>query len=136
MARFKHHRTFGFWKAALIEETVTAKSSGAHRQFGRITSLKDLPSKRILTGYIKQAMKLNDAGVNVARKKTAAKKTAAKTVPNPPADLKLALEYNRKALKTYPAFRPSQRNEYIEWITEAKSADTRNRRLGQAVEWT
>ena len=73
MASFKQHCSFGFWKARLIEETVTEKSSEAHGQFGRITSVKDLPSKKILTGYIKQAMKLNDAGVTVPRKKAVAK---------------------------------------------------------------
>ena len=31
-------------------------------QFGRITSLNDLPSKKTITGYIKQAMKVNEAG--------------------------------------------------------------------------
>jgi hypothetical protein len=31
--------------------------------FGKITSIKDLPAKKVLTAYIKQAMKLNDDGV-------------------------------------------------------------------------
>ena len=135
MASFKQHCSFGFWKAALIEETVTEKSGEAHGQFGRITSVKDLPSKKILTGYIKQAMKLNEAGVTVPKKKAVAKKGAAKAPLKPPADLKVALDRNRKALNTFDAFSPSQRKEYIEWITEAKSEDTRNRRLEQAVEW-
>ena len=33
------------------------------------------------------------------------------------------------------AFSPSHKREYIEWITDAKSADTRARRLAKAVEW-
>ena len=32
-------------------------------QFGRITKLSDLPSKKVLTEYIKLAKKLNDDGV-------------------------------------------------------------------------
>ena len=33
------------------------------------------------------------------------------------------------------AILPSQRREYVEWITDAKSETTRLRRLEQAVEW-
>ena len=33
------------------------------------------------------------------------------------------------------SFSPSHRREYVEWITEAKSDETRERRLAQAIEW-
>lgn len=33
------------------------------------------------------------------------------------------------------AFSPSHKREYVEWVTEAKSEETRNRRLVHAVEW-
>ena len=33
-------------------------------QFGRLESLADLPSKAILTGYIRKAMRLNEEGVS------------------------------------------------------------------------
>ena len=36
-------------------------------EFGRITSLKDLPSKRELTALIKRAVRLNDEGVKAQR---------------------------------------------------------------------
>ena len=32
-------------------------------------------------------------------------------------------------------FSPSHRREYVEWITDAKSDETRQRRVSQAVEW-
>lgn len=134
MASFKQHCSFGFWKASLMEGVITDASPHAHGQMGRITAVKDLPSKKVLTGFIKQAMKLNEEGVTVP-KKTAAKKGAAKTALKPPTDLALALGKNRKALNTFDAFSPSQRKEYIEWITEAKADATRKRRLEQAVEW-
>src|SRR5262249_29175342 len=55
MAAFKEHCAFGFWKGSLIVEQgkVTEQAMG---QFGRITRLSDLPSKKVLTGYIKEAM--------------------------------------------------------------------------------
>ena len=55
--------------------------------------------------------------------------------PGVPADLAAALAAVPAAQATFAAFPPSQRREYIEWITEAKRDDTRQRRLAQAVEW-
>lgn len=42
---------------------------------------------------------------------------------------------NRKAQATFDAFSPSHRRDYLEWITEAKQAETRERRMTQAIEW-
>ena len=36
---------------------------------------------------------------------------------------------------TFEGFSPSKRKEYVEWITDAKSAATRTKRLNTAVEW-
>lgn len=138
MASFKEHVGLGFWKASLIMDKDKIGPEGMG-QFGRITSVNQLPSKKVLTGYIKQAMKLNEAGIPAGPRKTALKRAAAKqttaTKLKVPADLAAALEGNRKALDTFDAFSPSARKEYIEWITEAKSEGTRNRRLEQAIEW-
>ena len=46
-----------------------------------------------------------------------------------------ALKKNKKALGAYQAFSPSHKREYVEWITDAKASDTRQRRLTQAVSW-
>ena len=32
-------------------------------------------------------------------------------------------------------FSPSNKREYVDWITEAKTEATRSRRLEQAIEW-
>jgi uncharacterized protein YdeI (YjbR/CyaY-like superfamily) len=45
------------------------------------------------------------------------------------------LKKNAKAHTVFAAFSPSHKREYIEWISEAKSDDTRVRRLTKAVEW-
>src|SRR3954447_15442575 len=62
MASFKEHCAFGFWKGSLIVENGGATEQ-AMGQFGRINRLSDLPSKKVLTGYVKEAMKLNETGV-------------------------------------------------------------------------
>ena len=98
--------------------------------FGRLTAVSDLPSKKVLTGLVKKAAALNDAGVKPPR--------APKRAPAPvktPAILTSAFRTNKKARTAYDAMSPSHRREYIEWITEAKGEETRARRLAQALEW-
>ena len=70
MSAFKEHAAFGFWKGALVLGRGSGDDERAMGQFGRITSVKDLPPKRELTALIKKAMKLNEEGVKVERQKT------------------------------------------------------------------
>jgi uncharacterized protein YdeI (YjbR/CyaY-like superfamily) len=128
MAAFKEHATFGFWKGSLVVGDAAKDDAMGH--LGRITSVSDLPPKKTLTAYIKKAAALNDSGVKVAR--------APKRAPAPvrvPADLTAALKKNKKAQATFEGFPPGQRREYVDWIVEAKTDETRARRLAQAVEW-
>ncbi len=132
MASFKQHAVFGFWKAALMKDKELlemAKSEVAMGHLGKITSLKDLPSNKQLTAYIKDAMQLNEAGVKLPAKP----KAAAKPV-EVPAELTVALKRNKAAKATFEAFSNSHKKEYIEWITEAKTEATREKRLEQAIE--
>jgi uncharacterized protein YdeI (YjbR/CyaY-like superfamily) len=46
-----------------------------------------------------------------------------------------ALKKSQAALATYEAFSPSHKREYVEWINEAKTEPTRQRRIEQAIEW-
>jgi uncharacterized protein YdeI (YjbR/CyaY-like superfamily) len=131
MAAFKQHCTFGFWKGSLIVDRSGGSAEQAMGQFGRIAKLSDLPSKKTLSGYINEAMRLNDAGVkSPTRSKPRDKKEV--VVPD---DLAAALKKSKKALATFERFSPSHRREYVEWITEAKGEDTRRRRLDTAIEW-
>jgi uncharacterized protein YdeI (YjbR/CyaY-like superfamily) len=130
MAAFKQHCTFGFWKHALVVGEEQAGDAQAMGQFGRIARIADLPSKKILAGYIKKAMQLNEDGVKAPRA-TSKRKPA----PRVSDDLAAALKKNRKAAATFAAFSPTNQREYIEWITEAKREETRAKRLATAVEW-
>jgi len=96
---------------------------------GRITTLADLPPGKTLTAYIKKAVALNDEGITEAR----APKTPGKPV-RVPAGLAAALKNNKKAQAAFDNFRRSHRREYVEWITDAKTDQTRARRLKTAVE--
>jgi uncharacterized protein YdeI (YjbR/CyaY-like superfamily) len=130
MAAFKQHCTFGFWKGSLVLGG-SAKDADAMGQFGRITRVSDLPAKKAFTGYIKKAMALNDEGVKIERRPP--RRATVDTAP--PADLAAALKKNKKANASFKAFPPSHKREYIEWITEAKAAETRAHRLSQAIVW-
>jgi uncharacterized protein YdeI (YjbR/CyaY-like superfamily) len=130
MASFKEHCSFGFWKGSLVVETVVEAAEGAG-QFGRIIQLADLPSKKVLTGYIKKAMKLNEDGVK--RPAPPKPKTPKEVVV--PDELTRALKGNPAARATFEKFSPSHKREYIEWITEAKTEATRTKRLQTAIEW-
>lgn len=129
MAAFKEHCTFGFWKHALVVDAKD-QSDEAMGQLGRITKLSDLPPKKKLVAYVKRAKELNEKGVKVAKPPSKPKPAA-----EPPADLLAALKKNRKALATFENFSPSNKREYVEWIVDAKTDETRQRRLAQAVEW-
>jgi uncharacterized protein YdeI (YjbR/CyaY-like superfamily) len=129
MAAFKEHCVFGFWKHELVVGD-DARAREAMGSFGRLTKLADLPSKAVLVRYVKRAMQLNEAGVNIVRAKSRPKSSARMH----PA-FEAALAKSKKALATFEAFSPSHRREYLEWIAEAKAADTRQRRIATAIEW-
>ncbi len=129
MAAFKEHCTFGFWKHALVVDSAD-RSDDAMGQLGRITKVSDLPPKKRLVAYVKKAKELNEKGVKVARTRSKPKPAA-----EPPADLLAALKKNRKALATFENFSPSNKREYVEWIVGARTGETRQRRLAQAIDW-
>lgn len=133
MAAFKGHCVMGFWKASLMKDPMlmqNATSETAMGHLGRITTLKDLPPDKKLIAFIKEAMELNDKGIKVAKKPAAEKR--ALLIPE---ELLSALKKNRKARETFDAFSYSHKKEYVEWITEAKTEATREKRLMQTIEW-
>jgi len=130
MAAFNSHAALTFWKRPLIKdpEKILVEKEGMG-SLGKLTSLADLPSDGVLTGFIRQAMKLNEAGIKVTRKKP---KEINIDVPD---YLTKALKKNQLAKETFEAFSPSNKREYIEWLAEAKTDETRAKRLDTAIEW-
>lgn len=129
MAAFKAHCVFGFWKHSLMKTVPKDKAPDAMGQFGRFTSIDDLPSEAAIVRMVEEAAALNEAGVKVPRA------TKAKPPLKAPSGMLAAIRQNRKAQLTYQGFRPSAKREYVEWIAEAKSDETRARRLATAIEW-
>ena len=134
MAAFKNHCTFGFWKHELLfgknGDPGRDKEKGMG-QFGRITSMSDLPSDEVMLRWIEEAVKLNTEGVKVPSRAKPKKRTPL-VIPD---YFRAALKRNTKAQATFDNFSYSHRKEYLEWITEAKTEETRTRRLNTAIEW-
>jgi uncharacterized protein YdeI (YjbR/CyaY-like superfamily) len=128
MAAFKKHATFGFWRGSLVVGKGTTQASGMG-QFGRLTSVDDLPQRAELEAMVRKAMALSDEGVKPLRAKRE------KPPLSVPEDLRRAIDGNEAAARTFAAFPASCQREYVDWVTEAKREETRSRRISQAVEW-
>jgi uncharacterized protein YdeI (YjbR/CyaY-like superfamily) len=134
MAAFKVHCVFGFWHQGMekVLGAHGAKSDTAMGSFGRITRIADLPDKTKMLRLVRAAAELNESGVP-GRPRTRSK-SAKKATPVPP-DLTAALQRKKAAALTFESLSPSHRREYIEWITEAKRPETRQRRLETTLAW-
>lgn len=136
MAAFKQHAVFGFWKSKLLDDPKNylgenkAHGGESMGNLGRLTSLKDLPPEKVFLNFIKQAKKLNDEGIKIPKKIKANKPE----LVIPPYFIN-EIRKNKKAFTTFAKFSTSQKREYVDWITGAKTEETRERRMETAVEW-
>ena len=128
MAAFKQHAALNFWRGQEIGDGTP--KAGAMGQFGRLTSIDDLPGDQELDALIRQAADLANTGP-APRK--------AKHEPKPPAgihpDFAKALAANSKAKSTLDGFPPSARRDYLDWVAEARQDKTRAKRMADAIEW-
>lgn len=130
---FKQHCAFGFWKGSLLpdpDNILEDNRDSAMSQFGRITSITELPSDEILIKYIRNAVILNETGVKLPPKK----KTTAAEVEVPQYFSK-ELAKHSLAQSNFEDFSNSHKREYLEWFEEAKTESTRQKRMGTALEW-
>ncbi|HTK38634.1 MAG TPA: YdeI/OmpD-associated family protein [Pyrinomonadaceae bacterium] len=131
MASFKQHCAFGFWKQSLLEDAAFPAEKTAMGSFGRLTSIADLPDDRTMKKLITDAMRLNDAGIKVKRTFVSSDKKELVV----PEVLRHALAKHDAAAETFNNFPYSCKKEYVEWISEAKTDATRDKRLATTIEW-
>ena len=130
MAAFKQHCSFRFWLyKEVLGESVEEDGMG---QFGKLGSLRDLPSDKQLAAHIRKAMALAEAGMKLTRPKA-----VARPAPALPHELtaQLALKKHAAARKTWDDFGPGAQREYADWIAEAKTDATRQKRMTTTLEW-
>jgi uncharacterized protein YdeI (YjbR/CyaY-like superfamily) len=128
MASFKAHMAINFWRGQ--ELRGAAASRDAMGQFGKLTSVDDLPPNAEFERLIREAAAL--AKTAPAPRKT---KHAPKPAPEMHPELAAALDKHRTAKENFKAFSPSAQRDYLEWIAEAKQDATRAKRIATAVEW-
>jgi len=136
ISAFKAHCSFGLWGAEMAQQLRAegVASSEGMGTFGKITRLEDLPPRKQLVGYVKEA----------ARKIAEGERTKSIDRPKPvrvakaevvvPAALAAALKKHKAAAARFETMSPSCRKEYCVWVGEAKREETRERRVAQAVE--
>ncbi len=133
MAGFKQHASFGFRLGKEIEQSLgrmVINDKTGMGNFGLLRSLNDLPHADVLRSYLLEGMRLIDKGVKATRPKQEVDDQIFV-----PMYLAKAIAENEKVRSVFDSFSPGKRKEYIQWITEAKTEETRLKRLGQALEW-
>ncbi len=132
MAAFKAHAGFGFWKGSLMKDPagILGEDPKASPMSGRYTDVAQLPAKKVLVAYVREAAKLNETGTKPVRTKKSPKDR-----PTAPTWFVAAIRTDAKAKATWDALTPGYRHEYVEWVTEAKREETRDRRVAQSVAW-
>ena len=137
MSAFKEHCSFGFWgqEVGAVLRKANILQADAMGSLGRITSLADLPSDKLMLGWLRQATGFIEAGQytsTMARPKVV---KPGKPVMEPHPEFAAALRKSKKAAAVFAAFSPSSQREYVEWISEAKRQETREKRIVTAIEW-
>ncbi len=134
MGGFKQHCSFSLYKAELMKDKAILESVKAGKKFGYMDKIKDiteLPNKKILIAYIKEAMELN---ANDTAKPKALKGKSTVEVVAPKAFLE-AIKKDKHANAIFENESPSFRKNYIIWVADAKTDETRQKRIEQSLEW-
>lgn len=131
IAAFKAHVSFGFWRWPELDDPA-GLLRGVEREGlwgSKLKTLADLPKDAVMLDYIRRAAQL-DAAPRVAKKRG----VKPVVVPKTPSDFAASLSAVPIARAVFEALAPSARKEYLVWITEARSEDTRARRIEQAID--
>jgi len=138
MSAFNEHCSFGFWgeEIAAVLREANLLQPDAMGSLGRLTRVEDLPAHKQMLSLLRQATTFIDSGQYTspiaARHKVA--KAPAASVEAPP-EFTIALKANKKASAAFAALSPSCKREYVEWIADAKRAETRDKRIATAIDW-
>jgi uncharacterized protein YdeI (YjbR/CyaY-like superfamily) len=138
MSAFNEHCSFGFWgeEIAAVLREANLLQPDAMGSLGRLTRVEDLPAHKQMLSLLRQAVTFIDSGQYTSP--IAARNKVVKTPKAPieaPSEFTKALKANKKASTAFAAFSPSCKREYVEWIADAKRAETRDKRIATAIDW-
>jgi uncharacterized protein YdeI (YjbR/CyaY-like superfamily) len=138
MSAFKEHCSFGFWGeeiSAVLREAKVLQPD-AMGSLGRLTRIDDLPTDKQMLSLLRQAVAFIDSGQYTSPIAARHKVVKAPTPPpEAPPEFTKALKANKKASAIFAALSPSCKKEYVEWIADAKRAETRDKRIATAIDW-
>lgn len=129
LAAFKAHCAF----AIHGDGRQASDDNRAMGQYGKIAKMADLPGDNALKSKLIEAIARIDQVGSAVKKAPAVKRQPRPELPIPP-EFSAALSASPAAKVTLEAFAPSHRREYVEWISEAKRPETRDKRIAQAIE--
>lgn len=135
MASYKNHCAFTFLKGELMTDPRLKANKDLkpiQRFLGKISKIGDLPPDDEFIAMLKEAMQLNKKGIKIKREKPGSDKPKVLETPD---YLLAALATNSKAKEVFESKSNSFRKEYIVWITDAKTDETRQKRISEALEW-
>jgi uncharacterized protein YdeI (YjbR/CyaY-like superfamily) len=127
MAAFKAHATLAFWRRE-DGASKPERAGEAMGEFGRLAQVADLPGKREFAAKVKTAMQRIEEG-------------APQRVVKPRAPLAMpaafaeALAQQPQAKRAFDGFSAGYQRDYLEWIGQAKTEATRDKRIAQSLEW-
>jgi uncharacterized protein YdeI (YjbR/CyaY-like superfamily) len=128
LAAFRQHAALNFCHdQELRDESADSEAMG---QFGKITSVDDLPPDEVLDAIIQKAAELARSGF-APRKGKHTLKPPSQLHP----DFAVALEKAPRAKSILQNFPASAQRDYVNWIAEAKQYSTRQKRIATAIEW-
>jgi len=129
LGAFKSYAGLWFFQGALLEDPhkilINAQEgkTNAMRQM-RFSSVEEIDEKTIKK-YVEEAIKNQKEGREI--------KPLAKKEFTIPAELQFALNTDDELKKCFEAYGHSHKREFAEYISEAKRADTRKRRLEKII---
>src|SRR5438270_1264994 len=123
-AAYKQHVSWGLWKSRALNDPEGLLGRGVSVMAGKITKVSEIPPAAKIIALIEQVIALNEAGI----------KSPKPPEPELPADFAAAMKKAGKAARHYAAFTPARKWQYVNWVTQAKRAETRAKRIEIAVE--
>jgi uncharacterized protein YdeI (YjbR/CyaY-like superfamily) len=129
---FKNHCSFGFWLGAQMPDPhhiLEKVGKTAMGSLGKITTVSQLPKRELLIAYIQQAIELSEKGVTVQKKNLVLEKSEQRSVDFP----ELFLNAQKEGA-SFDRLSPSQRKEYLTWIFDSKTSETKNKRTKTMLE--
>lgn len=135
IAAYKAHCSFTFLKGELMDDPrlkVAKELKPVKRLLGKITQFSQLLPDQEFIALIKEAVQLNEKGVKIQREKSPEEKAKVLETPGYFQD---ELEGSPMAKAVFESKSNSFRKEYIIWVSDAKTNQTRQKRIDEALKW-